>query len=243
MTSLVDDYFDDVISRLVALKRDARAGIERAIEAILGVVQSDGRVFVFGTGHSHVIAEETHYRAGGLAITVPILTGATTVKDGAVAGTVYERMPGIVGPILERYGVGRTDLLIVVSNSGVNAAPIEAARIGKEAGAIVVALTSEDYSRHAAKGRPGIADLADIVLDNGSPPGDAVVAIPGTPLKVGPVSTITGATIINAILVGVAAELTARGQDAPIYLSAGMEGASEVNQRLVRRYRDRNPHL
>jgi uncharacterized phosphosugar-binding protein len=120
---LVDDYFDDVISRLVALKRDARTGIERAIEAILGVVQSDGRVFVFGTGHSHVIAEETHYRAGGLAITVPILTGATTVKDGAVAGTVYERMPGIVGPILERYGVGRTDLLIIVSNSGVNAAP------------------------------------------------------------------------------------------------------------------------
>jgi uncharacterized phosphosugar-binding protein len=108
---------------------------------------------------------------------------------------------------------------------------------------MVVALTSEDYSRQAAKGRPRIADLADIVLDNGSPPGDAVVAIPGTPLKVGPVSTITGATIINAILVGVAAELTARGQDAPIYLSAGMEGASEVNQRLVRRYRDRNPHL
>jgi hypothetical protein len=78
LTSLVDDYFDDVISRLVALKRDARAGIERAIE----VVQSNGRVFVFGTEHSHVIAEETHYRAGGVAITVPILTGATTVKDG-----------------------------------------------------------------------------------------------------------------------------------------------------------------
>jgi hypothetical protein len=37
--------------------------------------------------------------------------------DGAVAGTVYERMPGIVGPILERYGVGRTDLLIIVSKA------------------------------------------------------------------------------------------------------------------------------
>ena len=72
---------------------------------------------------------------------------------------------------------------------------------------MVVALTSEDYSRQAAKGRPRIADLADVVLDNGSPRGDAVIAIPGTPLKVGPVSTITGATIINAILVGVAAEL------------------------------------
>jgi hypothetical protein len=35
LTSSVDDYFDDVISRLVALKRDARTGIERAIEAIL----------------------------------------------------------------------------------------------------------------------------------------------------------------------------------------------------------------
>src|ERR1700683_1601894 len=79
LTSAVDDYFDDVISRLTALKENARAGIERTIEAIVKVVQSDGRVFVFGTGHSHVIAEETHYRAGGLAITVPILTGAPTV--------------------------------------------------------------------------------------------------------------------------------------------------------------------
>jgi uncharacterized phosphosugar-binding protein len=207
------------------------------------VVQSDGRVFVFGTGHSHVIAEETHYRAGGLAITVPILTGATTVKDGAVAGAVYERLSGIVVPILERYGVDGKDLLIVVSNSGVNAAPVEAARIGKQVGATVVALTSAEYSQRVAEGRPRIADIADIVLDNGSPAGDAVVALPGTPLKVGPVSTITGAAIINAVLVGVAARLIARGQEAPIYLSAGMEGASEVNYRLIRRYRDRNPHL
>jgi uncharacterized phosphosugar-binding protein len=182
LTSLVDDYFDDVISRLVALKRDARTGIERAIEAILGVIQSDGRVFVFGTGHSHVIAEENHYRASGLAITVPILTGATTVKDGrggyclranarhrrANPGAIWGRPHGLADHRVKFWRECRS---------------IEAARVGKEAGAMVVALTSEDYSRQAAKGRPRIADLADIVLDNGSPRGDAVIAIPGTPLR------------------------------------------------------------
>ena len=62
-------------------------------------------------------------------------------------------------------------MLVVISNSGVNAASLEAAS-GKERGATVVAITSESYSRQAAKGGPRLADIADIVLDNGAPSGD-----------------------------------------------------------------------
>ncbi len=189
-----------------------------------------------------MLAEEVHYRAGGLAITVPVLAGSTMLHEGAVMSSVYERTTGLVRPMLERYGIQAGDVLIIASNSGVNAAPIEAAQYGRELGATVIALTSVAYSAAVANGRTRLADLADIVFDNGLPPGDAVVDLPGSALKTGPVSTAVGAAILNALFADVAAELAKSGNP-PVYLSANMPGAKEINQELVRKYRPRNPHL
>ncbi|WP_309085692.1 SIS domain-containing protein [Chelativorans sp.] len=242
MNAVADAYLADLADRLAALRTGLAEPIAQAVEMIVEAARRDGRVYVFGTGHSHMLAEEVHYRAGGLAITVPILAGPTMLHEGAVAGTVFERMEGVVRPILERYGIGRGDVLFVSSNSGINAAPLEAARYGREKGARVIAITSVDYSTAAAKGATRLADLADLVLDNGAPPGDAVLAVPGSDLKVGPVSTAIGVAIMNAIFAGAAARLSADG-DAPIYLSANMPGAKEINAKLVARFRPRNPHL
>lgn len=242
MTTMTDGYFDEVIRRLTALKSDAAPAMAASVDAIVDAARSDHRVFIFGTGHSHIMAEEMHYRAGGLAITVPILAAPIMIHEGAIAGTIYERTQGIVGPILDRYDIRPGDILFVISNSGVNVAPLEAARIGREIGCIVICITSVAYSTASAAGRKRLADLADIVIDNGSPPGDAVMDIPGSELKAGPVSTAIGVTILNAIFVDVAARLAQDG-NAPIYLSANMPGAKEVNQALVERFRPRNPHL
>jgi uncharacterized phosphosugar-binding protein len=242
MTKASDRYLADLTNRLAALRTDLAGPMAEAVALIVAAARNDHRLFVFGTGHSHMLAEEVHYRAGGLAITVPILSGPTMVHEGAVAGTEYERMEGIVRPIFDRYTIGPGDVLLVSSNSGVNAAPIEAARIGRGKGASVIAITSVAYSTAAARGRQRLADLADLVLDNNAPPGDAIVEIAGTALKVGPVSTAIGVALLNAILADVAEELSSDG-DAPIYLSANMEGAADINRKLVERFRKRNPHL
>lgn len=242
-TDTAKSYLDGLAARIGGLFAANAEAIARAADAIEATARKDGLVYVFGTGHSHVLSEEAHYRAGGLALTVPILASATMLHEGAIASTAFERMPGIVGPIFDRYPVGPDDVLLVVSNSGVNAAPVEAAKIGKQRGATVVAITSEAYSREAAKGRTRLADVADIVLDNGAPAGDATVAVAGSALKVGPVSTAIGAALMNAVLAEVAARLQASGAAAPIYLSANMPGAAESNEKLVARYRPRNPHL
>jgi uncharacterized phosphosugar-binding protein len=152
-------------------------------------------------------------------------------------------MPGVVAAIFARYPIGPNDLLVVISNSGVNAAPVEAARFGKEHGATVIAITSEEYSKAAAQGRPRLAEIADIVLDNGAPPGDAVTELPDSAFKVGPISTSVGAALINAVMAEAAARLQHSEKGAPIYLSANMPGAAETNKALIARYRPRNPHL
>ncbi|MGO7609466.1 hypothetical protein ACC695_39945, partial [Rhizobium ruizarguesonis] len=68
------------------------------------------------------------------------------------------------------------------------------------------------------------------------------VDLEGTGLRVGPVSTAVGVTVINSIFAEFASELSKSG-DAPIYLSANMPGAADINQKLVKKYRPRNPHL
>jgi hypothetical protein len=129
-----DAYLADLAGRVARLRTEAADAIVRAADAIEASARAGGLTYVFGTGHSHMLAEEVHYRAGGLAFAVPILTGPTMLHEGAIAGTAFERMPGLVRPILDRYPFGRGDVLVVVSNSGVNAVPVEAAGIGRERG-------------------------------------------------------------------------------------------------------------
>ena len=236
-------YLEGLAARVGQLAQHSGAAIAAAADAIERTAKADGLVYLFGTGHSHILAEEVHYRAGGLALTVPVLATATMLHEGSVASTAFERMSGIAETVLARYPIGPNDILVVISNSGVNAAPVEAAKLGKEAGATVIALTSETYSREAAKGRTRIADIADIILDNGAPSGDAIVDVEGSDLRVGPVTTSIGAALLHAVMAEVAARLVKAGGQAPIYLSANMPGAAENNRDLIARYRPRNPHL
>ncbi len=170
MTAITDAYFSNLIGRLETLKTELAEPMALAANAILEAARNDKRVYVFGTGHSHMLAEEVHYRAGGLAFTVPVLVGSAMLHEGAVISSVYERTEGLVRPVLERYGMQPGDVIIIASNSGVNAAPIEAADYGHEIGAKVIAITSVSYSSAVANGRRRLADIADIVLDNGLPP-------------------------------------------------------------------------
>lgn len=243
MTAAVANaYLDALCERLKALKSDAADPIQAAVSSIVEAAQRDRLVYVFGTGHSHLLAEEVHYRAGGLALAVPILAASIMLHEGALAASQIERTSGVVAPILDRYDITNEDVLFVISNSGVNAAPLEAARLGRSLGCKVIAITSVAYSTAAANGGEKLADLADIVIDNGIPPGDAIVELPNTSLKSGPASTAIGAAIINAIFAETAHRLAELGQP-PIYLSANMPGAKEKNQALVERYTHRNRHL
>lgn len=241
--TMANQYLDRLSELLMFLKTgETAAAIQSAAAAVTEAARTDRQFFVFGTGHSHMLAEEVLYRAGGLACAVPILSATTMLHEGAVSGSALERTEGLVAAIIGRYGIQSGDVLMVISNSGVNAAPLEAARLGQASGAAVIALTSLEFSAAVSKGGTRLADLADIVIDNGIEPGDAITGLPGSDLRTGPASTVVGAAIVNAIVVEVASALAQDG-DPPVFRSANMEGAKDNNSRLVARYRDRNPHL
>jgi uncharacterized phosphosugar-binding protein len=213
-----------------------------AVDAVVAAVRADRLVYVFGTGHSHLLALDLHYRAGGPAFVVPVLEESLMLHRGAIASTAREREAGAAATAFAPYPVGPGDVVIIISNSGVNAAPVEAAELAQARGAVVVALTSRAYSEAAARGRPTLASRADVVIDNALPAGDALVSLPGTALKAGPGSTALGAAMLQALFAEAAARLAADGPP-PIFLSANMPGAAENNNVLVARYGPRNRHL
>lgn len=237
------EYMAAVRSLLDTVANDEPA-IEAAVEAIVTALKADHLVYIFGTGHSHMLAEEGHYRAGGLAPVCPILSSALMLHEGAIASTRMERTSGVAEVTLSRYETHPGDVIFIFSNSGANAVPVEMALAAKARGMYVIAVVAREYASAVKPGPTGkkLADLADVVLDNHGVPGDALVEVGGG-LRTGPSSTVVGAFLLNAILTESAARLAQSGGEAPVYVSANMPSAAEHNAALFERFRPRNPHL
>ena len=237
-------FMQSIREALDTIEKTQRSAIDAAAALCVDAIRRDGMIWLFGTGHSHLLAIEGHHRAGGLACVCPILGPGLMMHEGADIGTRMERLPGLAAIVLDHYPTRQGDVLFVFSNSGINAVPVEAAQHGKAKGLALVAVQATAYAqgRPAGPGGKKLGDLADVVIDNQGPPGDALVPVQGQ-LRTGPGSTVTGAFILNAILAETVLRLVALGIEPPVYISSNMPGAEEHNERLVARYRPRNPHL
>ncbi len=234
-SSVVSDprtAFVDLLSGLLhRVVKDEHAALERAEQVIADALGNGRQVLAFGTGHSHSLALEFCDRAGGLVAPKVLRDSALAMQEGLAKSTAAERL-GDYGPMLvdlARLSAG--DVLIVISNSGRNAVPVEAAQEAKRRGVITIAVTSLSHSRGSAARAPATArlfEVADIVIDNHSQPGDAAIAIDGLPAAVGATSTVIGATIMQLLSIGVAARMTAAGTIPEIFVSANSDGSTSI---------------
>lgn len=241
MTEAFEQYLLGVSELLEALRADEGDQIEAAAAAIADCIAGGGVVHVFGSGHSHMMAEEVFHRAGGLmavnAMLDPNLTAFGTLRAGMV-----ERTEGYAAVVLASFDVRPGEVVIVVSNSGINPVPVELAMEAKAVGARVVAVTSaaayrEIASRHSSGKK--LTDVADIVVDGHVPRGDAIVAIEGLDDNVGAASTVLGAAVMNAMMVEATAVLQRAGHTAPVIVSMNVPGGDDHNRELEARYRSR----
>lgn len=226
----MSDYLGQIVEILQRIEREECAKMTEAAETVADVICRDGIIYTFGCGHSHLPCLDTFYRAGGLACVSPILDEDLMLHDGAAKSSRMEKMPGIAAEAFRRHHVTPNDLIVVISASGKNAAPVEMCECAKKAGVKLVTISSSAYIDHGAK----LLSLGDIAVDCKVPYGDAVIDVGEA--KMGGLSTYTSLFILNSILIDGAKKALAKGTVPPVYRSGNVEGGTAKNVALEERY-------
>ena len=232
----------DMLNRAFTEQAEA---IEAAAQKIADTVLSGGTLYTFGTGHGHLLALEIFYRAGGLVRVCPMLDERLMLHISASESSEWERKEGLAEELLQKYRVQAGDTVLITSNSGRNAVPVEMAVRCREKGAFVIALTNMNHSsavtpRNAMNLR--LFEAADLTLDNMGVLGDACVAGPGGRM-VGPTSTAVGAALLQAIVCRAVEIAGERGKDIEYFASSNIDGGDAINAAFLDKYRGRIPAL
>jgi len=167
-------------------------------------------------------------------------------SNGQRQAMFIERVEGLAEVILSNFHFSPTDAFIVFSVSGRSAVPIEMAMGARERGLPVIAVTSAAESTAAPSRHPTgtrLLDHADLVIDLGTPLGDALVAIDGLDVRVGPGSTFVFAAVANEIKVQTAAELVTRGAMPAVITSASQVGEEQSVALFDAAYTDHSARL
>ena len=230
---MYERYLDALEHLLGEVRETNRTTLPAAARIVADTVARDGLIHVFGSGHSELLAMEIAGRAGGLAC-VQVIIDPGHGKAEAIEGYAATLLRDI--PFETR------DCMIVISNSGRPASPIEVALAGRAAGLQVVALTAATFCRsqtslHSTGQR--LCDIADVVLDTCGAVGDAAIELPELTTAIGPTSTSIGAALLHATMVEAVAELVRRGVEPPIFVSQNTDDSGDHNERLRARYRGR----
>ena len=226
----MSDYLEQIVEILQRIEREECAKMTEAAETVADVICRDGIIYTSGCGHSHLPCLDTFYRAGGLACVSPILDEDLMLHDGAAKSSRMEKMPGIAAEAFRRHQVMPNDLIVIISASGKNAAPVEMCECAKKAGVKLVTISSSAYIDHGAK----LLSLGDIAVDCKVPYGDAVIDVGEA--KMGGLSTYASLFILNSILIDGAKKALAKGIVPPVYRSGNVEGGTAKNVALEERY-------
>jgi uncharacterized phosphosugar-binding protein len=240
------DFAKEVSERLERLATLAvNGGLDDAIGKMATAIETGAVIQAFGTGHSEAFAMEIAGRAGGLiptnkiALRDLVLRGSLPVDS--LSGSRLERNPDIIAELWEISPIHPGDVFVIASNSGVNGSVVGIALLAKEKGHNVIAVTSLQHTAQVQPKHPSglrLSEIADVVIDNLAPYGDATLTLPGG-VAVGSVSSITSAFIAQLLTIGVAERMNGDGKVPPLYLSANIPGGDEHNHALEKKYQGR----
>ncbi len=239
--TLTDRYAELLSEKLETICKTQREKISCSAETVKKTLEKDGLIYVFGCGHSHMVSEETFYRAGGLACVCPVFYEPLMLHESASESSTLEKQEGLAAEIIKSVSFQPEDMLFCISTSGVNPVPVEFAAAAKRCGIPVIGISSDEYLTQIPHNSFGkhLQDVCDICIDNGAPHGDACLQMDGLPVRMTPVSTITSSFVINSILAEGTQMALKEGFEVPVYLSGNIPGGNDYNQKLIERYKQR----
>lgn len=240
----VEQLFQEIRFVVDTLEKTQVNNMKKASKTLSQLLFDGGIIHVFGAGHSRAFGMEMCGRAGGLAPMklIGLEDLALLDKDQSINLVELERDPNTAHRLLELHEIQNNDAIIIVSNSGINGSSVELALECKRRGIHVVVVTSlkhsiEMQSRHSSGKK--LYEIADDVIDNCCPYGDALLQIPNLEAKTGSASSIAGAIIAQSLTVEIIGQFIDTGRVPPVFLSANINGGDEHNRQILEVYKHR----
>jgi uncharacterized phosphosugar-binding protein len=224
------EYLDTICELIHHMEDTQGEAIQKAATLVGNTIIANGLVYTFGSGHSQLLAQEVHARAGGM---YPVLQIIDPLWGRA------ERIEGVGEVLLRGVPFKPGETIFVISNSGRNPEPIEVAMKAKEIGLHIIVVTSLTHSRSVTSRHSSskkLYELGEVVLDTGTPAGDACMNFKGIDVKAGAASTVLGAALMNAVMVEAIQYILDKGGNPPVLMSANLDGNEEYNARVMARY-------
>lgn len=235
------DIFTEKIKDLLdRINEKEQNNIEQAAEFVYQTMKNDGLLHVFCTGHSHMMAEELFYRAGGLVQVNPILEPFLMQHEGAVRSTKFERLTGVAEILFGSVGIKTGEPILIASNSGINVVPIEMAKCARANGNKVIVVTSKEaYKDAVSRDKSGLklSDFADVVIDNHTPVGDGVLETDSG--NIGASSTMACSFIAQKLVIEIVKKYEKDNVSPSIYQSANTNGGDEHNKDILKKFAGR----
>ena len=248
-------FYAAAADAIKAVKRTEMDAVVEASELCADRIASGGLIFLFGSGHSRMMVDEMTPRQGCFVGFVPLVEAAVTnysaiIGANGLRATLHlEKYEGYAEEILRSFHFGANDAFIIISTSGIRPLVVEMAMGAKSRNLPVIAIVSRKHCESVAAGHSSgnkLIDVADVIIDNQSPVGDCAVKLAGIESDTGPLSTVTGALIINMIRCETARLLLQRQHNPVMFPShqfVKSHGTEEQAGRFYEAYRKSLAHL
>lgn len=229
---------EQFLDRAEALVREIREtqldAIKQAGVAIADSLAAGGVLHYYDRGHC---TGEILHRAGGLFAIHPLQFGIQAGAETPPSRNASDRPDWaendeVLDFLLDHAMVREGDIALVCSVSGGSPSAVGVALALRRRGTQVIAITSPTYSKaitsHHSSGK-FLYEVADIVIDNCGPVGDAMLTMPGFEIPVVPSSGLAFVTIAWSVLAHAMRTLTERGIAPTVYKSVNLPDGVAYN--------------
>ena len=244
---MIDTFVSYIQHKNIEVINSERAKMMIAAQMLTDTLKNDALIYVYGSGHSHMFAEEMFYRAGGLANVYPIFIESLMLHEAAATSSNLEKQEDYVNRWIDPLPIGPKDVVLVVSTSGRNATPVDVALIAQKRGARVITISSKEYAHALPPAHSSgkyLMEIGDVNIDNHAPIGDAAMTHSGIDISFAPVSTLINMLLIEAMVAeAITIGLDQGIENIPVFKSGNVPGGKEYNQRMIEYYQKRIPTL
>ena len=241
---LIDEYFAAVDDLFQTVRTTQRENIIKAGVMMADAMCEGRNIIIHDSGH--IINAEMIQRSGGLQAPQQLSFYLHTEnKSRIIPEKEPQKIRSMEGLAEMAFRVGNIydgDLMIIGSVSGRAEQLVDLAYTAKyNHKCQIIALTSLPYSMNVKSCHSSglkLYEIADLVIDNCAPLGDAMMTIEGLDMPFAPASGLSAAHIMWSVYAACIEEMLKRGIKPSILKSSNTPGGDEYNLEMEYRYKE-----